>query len=494
MPTGLSVNRIVNVTINMSPLAAARRSFGVLCLAGDSDVIDGLERLRSYTGIDGVADDFGVASPEYKAALIYFSQKPTPKLLMIGRWIQADTAAILRGSAPETDLAVWTAIEDGAMDIEVDGVPAALSALDFSGAGSMAAVAAVISTALAGAGQSSAVCAWDGSDFVVTTGAKGTEAFLGYATAPAAGTDISSLTGLNEAKAYTPVPGYDAETPNECAIELADLSSEWYGLSFAAAATISDDEHLAVAAYIEAASPRRIYGTTITDVRVLSAVFTSDLGTRAKALGYSRTVIQYSSSNPYAVVSMIGRAFTVNFSGDSTTLTLKFKQEPGVQAEALKESQAAALKAKNVNVFVYYENGTAIVQEGVMASGVFFDEIHGLDWLENAAQTNVWNLLYQSKTKVPQTEGGMGRIKARISSVFKQAVTNGLLAPGVWNSDGFGELEEGDYLPDGYYIYSSRIDDQDQSEREQRIAPPIQCAVKLAGAVHFVDVTINVNR
>ncbi|MGE4191789.1 MAG: DUF3383 domain-containing protein [Pseudodesulfovibrio sp.] len=494
MSTGLSVNRIVNVAINMSPTAAPRRSFGVLCLAGDSDVIDGLERLRTYTDIDGVADDFGVAAPEYKAALIYFSQSPRPKTLIVARWIQDDTASILRGSDPVTDLAVWNAIEDGAMDIEVDGVPAQLSALNFSGAASLAAVAGVISTGLAGAGQSGATCAWDGSNFVITTVATGADAFLGYATAPAAGTDISSLTGLSQAKAYTPVPGYDAETPEECAVELADKSSQWYGLVFATTAAISDDEFLAVAAYIEAASPKRICGATITDERVLSAAFSTDLGTRAKVLGYSRTVIQYSSSNPYAVVSMVGRAFSVNFSGDSTTLTLKFKQEPGVAAETLKESQATVLKTKNVNVFVYYENGTAIVQEGVMANGYFFDEIHGLDWLENAVQTDVWNLFYQSKTKVPQTEKGVSRIKTRVAKVFDQAVDNGLIAPGVWNSDGFGELEEGDYLPDGYYIYSSRIDDQSQSEREQRIAPPVQCAVKLAGAVHFVDVTINVNR
>jgi hypothetical protein len=77
---------------------------------------------------------------------------------------------------------------------------------------------------------------------------------------------------------------------------------------------------------------------------------------------------------------------------------------------------------------------------------------------------------------------------------MKQGTTNGLIAPGVWNSDGFGQLREGDYLEDGYYIYSQPIVDQDQSEREQRKAPPIQAAVKLAGAIHSVDVAVDVNR
>ena len=82
----------------------------------------------------------------------------------------------------------------------------------------------------------------------------------------------------------------------------------------------------------------------------------------------------------------------------------------------------------------------------------------------------------------------------RIASVMEEGVNNGLVAPGVWNTDGFGQLQEGDYLSRGYYIYSQPIDDQPQSEREQRKAPPIQTAVKLAGAIHFAGVQINVNR
>lgn len=78
--------------------------------------------------------------------------------------------------------------------------------------------------------------------------------------------------------------------------------------------------------------------------------------------------------------------------------------------------------------------------------------------------------------------------------LLKEAVNNGLIAPGTWNADGFGLLERGDYLEKGYYVYVSPIADQPQSEREQRKLPVIQIAAKLAGAVHFVDVQIDVNR
>jgi hypothetical protein len=145
-------------------------------------------------------------------------------------------------------------------------------------------------------------------------------------------------------------------------------------------------------------------------------------------------------------------------------------------------------------VFVDYQNDTAIFQYGTMADGSFFDEVHGLDWLSNALQNALYNLLYTSKTKIPQTESGANQIINVANGVLSEAVNNGLVAPGTWNADGFGQLERGDFLDSGFYIYMQPMKDQDQSSREERVAPPMQIAVKLAGAVHTIDVIINVNR
>jgi hypothetical protein len=491
MARGLSVDRVVNVVVNLQPKAAPRRSFGILCLAGDTDVIDGKERLRNYTGLEAVAEDFGLSAPEYKAAVLYFGQSPRPKMLMVGRWMRAASAAILRGSDAVTDLASWVPITTGAMKLDVGGVLKSITGLDFSGQTTMNGVAAVISAKLAGNG---AACVWDGSRFVITSTGTGKTAALGYATAPATGVDISDMAGLTAAKAFAPIPGFDAETPTACALALADASGEWYGLSFAASVMPTVDESLAVAAFIEAASRSRMAGFTITDERCLSSTYTEDLGSRLKAKGYKRSLVQYSSDSPYAVASLLARAFTVNFAGSKTTLTLKFKQEPGVTFETLAESQAKALTAKNINMFVGYDNDTAIIEEGVVASGAYFDEIHGADWLQNAIQTNCWNVLYQSATKVPQTEGGVTQLINATAQALKQGVTNGLIAPGTWNADGFGHLAQGDYLPSGWYIYSTPLVDQAQSDREARKSPPIQCAVKYAGAIHSVDMLVSVNR
>ena len=129
-----------------------------------------------------------------------------------------------------------------------------------------------------------------------------------------------------------------------------------------------------------------------------------------------------------------------------------------------------------------------------MASGHFIDEIHGLAWLKDAVQNAVYNLLYQSKTKIPQTDAGQNQIVGVISGVMREALNNGLIAEGQWNADGFGQLERGQMLNNGFYIFTQPMALQDQSIREQRIAPPIQVAIKLAGAIQECDVIIDVNR
>lgn len=152
------------------------------------------------------------------------------------------------------------------------------------------------------------------------------------------------------------------------------------------------------------------------------------------------------------------------------------------------------MRGKNCNVFVNYNNDTAIIQEGVMCNGYFFDEVHGLDWLQNDLQTAVYNLLYTSQTKVPQTNAGINQIVTTLEARLDQAVANGLVAPGQWGGPAFGAITTGQFLTKGYYVYAAPVESQAQADREARKAPVIQIAVKLAGAVHFVDVIVNVNR
>ncbi|HBS7339937.1 TPA: DUF3383 domain-containing protein [Klebsiella pneumoniae] len=381
MAQGLPVSNVVNVDVIMSPVAATGRNFGALLILGTSTVIPVTERIRQYSAIEDIGDDFGVDSPEYEAATIFFSQSPKPTLVYIGRW--AKTLAEGEAGAVET-----------------------------------------------------------------------------------------LLQAVNACLQYT----------------------NWYGLAIADSADLVEADVISVAAAIEASSLSRILAVTTDDVNVLVAGNTDNIGYKLKAAGYGRTFWQYSSSSKYAAISAFGRAFTVNFTGNNTTITLKFKTEPGVTYETLTTAQAAAIDAINGNVYVYYANDTAIIQQGVMANGDFFDERHGLDWLQNYVQTNLYNLLYTSTTKIPQTDAGVTRLMTNVEASLDQAVNNGLIAPGVWNGGPIGQIESGDTLTKGYYVYADAVANQAQSDREARKSPVIQAAIKMAGAIHYGDVQINVVR
>lgn len=605
MAQGLAVSDVVNVTVSLSPVAAPTRNFGAGLLIGATDVIDVGERIRQYSNLSGVAQDFSTTDVEYKGAVKHFAQVPQPSILYIGRWARTATHATLRGgvlTTAEQALANFTAVTAGAFYFVLDGVPRSVTGLNFSAQTNLNGVASVLQTAVAALVASSTVV-WDADNgrFVIksgTTGASSTISFLSdptafgsiafavgnaanndvvtvngtavtfktsgatgnqvnigadnIATASAfaaflntstdtgiaaasyfalsgtvyvvydtpgtagnaftlaktggtnitlsgatlsggSGTSIASLLKGKSTQASIPANGVAAETLATAINALIDASGDWYAGELVEEG-VDTASIIAAANIIEAQGKKRVFGVTVTDTVAIDPSSTTDLAYLLDANNLGRTFAQYSQYEPQAIASFFGRASTVNFNGSNTTLTMKFKQEPGVRAETITETQAATLKAKHCNVFVNYDNDTAIIQEGVMADGTFFDERHGCDWLENAVQTAVWNLLYTSATKIPQTDEGTNLIIATIEAVLVQAVDNGLVAPGQWNAAGFGQLKQGDYLAKGFYTYAPPVSTQAQADREARISVPIQVAIKLAGAVHQVPVLISVNR
>ena len=186
-----------------------------------------------------------------------------------------------------------------------------------------------------------------------------------------------------------------------------------------------------------------------------------------------------------------GRAFSVNFSGSQTSQTMNLKTlvnvtpDGGIDQTAYTNAQTAG-----VDLYVSYEGDPATVSNG---GNSYFDVVYENMALKFNAQAAMYNALKTTNTKVPQTESGMAVLTNSLAQVFIQFVKNGVIAPGTWNSSQtFGDPEtfRTNISNQGWYIYHMPIAEQSQSEREQRIAPMIQAAVKRAGAIHEADVLI----
>ena len=385
----------------------------------------------------------------------------------------------------------WTGVTDGSFQISVDGGgPYNITGLDFKDCTNLNGVASIIDPAMSSSGCPCSMV-WDGAQFVFKTSASGRTVDISFLSAAGSGTDISEkLRGTINTGAHG-VHGAPAETALAAVVTLDDLfSARWYGL-FVPAALAEDS--MQIAAYCEGSDPPHYYACTTADPATLDRRSDQDLAYQLMNFGYNRTACQYSSTAWWAAISYMSRILTTQWGGTRSTMTLMYKREPGVPAEQLSTNEANIVQAKNCNVYVAYANEAELVQYGTSASGEYTDTIIGADAMAAAVQTALFNILYTTGFKIPQTDAGMGMLTNACTAACSDFVNNGYLAPGVWNAPAVGDLETGDLVTLGFYIFAPSMLLQSEADRAARRAPLITIAAKLAGAIHTVDCLIVVN-
>lgn len=501
MAIGLSVSRVIAVSLSLTSPGAQFANFNSLLIMGQSDVIDTQTRIMAFSSLAGVAALFGTTAPEYLAAQAYFSANPQPTQCYIGRWAQAATNGRFFGgalTAAQQLLSVFTAVASGGFKIQVDGGSLTnVAGINLSGAANLNAVATLINTALTSA-TIGATCTWTGSNFVFKSTTTGTTSKVKPLQAPTSGTDISTLLGCTAAfsGAYQ-VDGIAAESLVSAITALDGLSTFWFALNDDACTSAVDADRQAVAAYIEA-SPVHMYGFTTGAAAALTTVTQTDIGAVLQALGYQKTFVVYSSKSLYAACAAWGDMLTVNLSGTDTMITLAFKPMAGIAPELLTANQAAALDSKGYNYYATYQNGVSIINNGwcicssPTANQVFIDTMFGALALANQVQTSGFNALVAQK-KTPQTDSGTHLLVNALETAMGAFVTNGYLAGGTWTGSGFGQLATGDRMPKGYYIYQPPVSSQQAADRTARKSVPLQIAAKTAGAIHSANISLTVN-
>lgn len=499
MTAPLPIQRLIKISVSLQTLAASALNKQGMLVLGSSPVIDVKTRLRTYTDLEEVGLDFSNGDPEYLAAQAFFGQSPQPTELQIGRWAESATPGQLYGapfsaSQQATLLAALQAISTGSLTISIDGTPHNVTALNFSAITNLNGAASVIQTALA-ALEAGTTCVWNSNYgyFIITSPTTGVSSAISFATAEGSGVDVSGTLGLTAASsgAYT-VGGIAAETA-VAAVTLFDTQygTEWYGLFVCGAV---DADHEAIAAFISGTVNYHFYGVNTQEAAVLDPSSTTDIAYILAQGKYQRVAVQYSSSSLFAVVSLLGRILTTDYTESNSVINLMYQGEPTIVPEYLTETQIDALEAKNANVYVAYNNNTFIIEPGVTCAGppYYIDTILGVDALVIDLLTAIYNVLFGSGTKVPQTDAGMHLFVVAMDSVGTEYLNNGLLAPGLWTGSGFGALAQNSQMS-GFYVYAPPVASQPASNRANRISVPFQVAAKLAGAVNTVDVALTVN-
>jgi hypothetical protein len=487
----LSVDQVVSVDILVSALAPTARGFGTKLIMGKATVLPLYARVKEYASMTEVVVDFISSTEEYKAAAIHFGQSPRPTKVKIGRQFLAAQAGQLRGGVASAVVADYTGVTDGIFDISINGTNRVIDGVDLSAATTMANVASAIQTALQVA-LASTLCTWDATlkKFIITSPTTGVSSIVLPAVAgTGTGAQIGTLLALTVAAGARSVNGIAIETMADAWAAAAIFDPDFYFTTVTSAMSTQDKKDSM--AWTES-NVREFFYTT-NDANALTLNDTGNLGYYAKNLGYRRSFGEYNGSSPYAAESASARAGVVDFDQPNSTITLKFKQQPGVATDNLTSAQVAALKTYNLNYYTEI-GGVPVLAEAVMADGTFQDEVHGLDWFQAGLQNAIFALLTGTVTKIPQTDAGAAQIIQACNGFASKSRSNGLVAAGVWKGDGFGELKNGDYMPLGYYFSAGRVEDMSLSDKAARKSPPITGAIILSGAIHSVQVQVTVQR
>ena len=421
-----STKDIIEINISRETRGVSRQGFGTPFFLGLHANFP--ERVRSYTSIDGVAEDFNTESLEYEAAQRFFGQQLEPTIIKIGRQ-KVDTI----------DFAIDVA-NNATYTLTIDGTEVTfVSDAD--------ATAEEISAGLAAEHTSAGAT----GTLVDNTGS------LTFTPADTDSPDVQFTSNLN-ATFNTTESITDAITANRTA------DSDWY---FLTAYTHANQDIQDLAAYAETQTV--IYGTSYNGTDALDAQDETDPGSVLQGLNYSRTFIIYAEDpSQYPECAIIG----LQAPKDPGSTTWKFKTVTGVTASDLTTTQSLTLKGSKFDYGKGYNTieptgGRDIFAEGRVVNSEFIDIVRFSDFIEARMREEIYLTLVNSE-KVPYTDAGFALIEGKMRQVLNQGIDVG------------GLVDFNIIVPNPRALPTN--------SRINRVAEDFEFTATLAGATHFVEI------
>lgn len=482
------LNYTINVSLSALPQGLAEYNTNSIAIftnepAGFS------ENYRAYMTPTPVASDFGTNSLTNKMAQAIFS--PVPNFRTGGgvlyifpfNGIDATSGSLITKSL-SANLENFQSLSNGALNISIDGNVSTVTNLNFSAVKNLEDVVTVLQDA-----NLDVDIALNGESIEFTSRTTGTSSAIIIGTVSEADViDISGASYLDTAEASSEV-GTDASGETLAEAVQRAIQQVYFG-GVLTTQVVEDTTRLENAEAIQ--SLDCIYYDSLKSLSDIAS-----LGADIKSAGLSKTrTLAYSQEKgKEAIASYCSIAKSTNYKGSNTAKTMNLKTLTGIVGDK-GLSDTYVLSANSNGVDIYGNTGGISVVYSNDNNG-YTDDIENQLWLKKALEIAGFNYLRQTNTKIPQTEAGMTGLKNAYAQVCEQAIRNGVVGAGTWNSSvPFGDAEDftRNIEEKGYYIYSIPISQQSQTDREARKAPVVQIALKFSGAIHFSDVIVTVER
>jgi hypothetical protein len=495
-----SITNVINVALIPEGQLAGRDNMNLIAvLTSETGVITSAERYRMYQDAQSVELDWGTASVVTQYANTVFGTRPNAinfgGSLIVGlhraaaETVPASAATLKSIQHVETTLiSQLQTISDGSFSITVDGSPVAASALDFSSAIDLDDVAAILDTAITGATVSV-----NNGYFTVTSSTTGATSLMAFMVPGASGTFVGGILGMSDGSGATLTQGA-ASTVLPIETKVESLSALKAKINFKGACftdLMLDAEVPAVAAWAQA-NQTLVYnvftGQTYLAVDPSNPVWQVKLSSQTSfRMLYSKT------GNRLMAASYMARTHTVNFNAENSAITMNLK-ELNVPAESMDgQTEINAAKRVGLDIYVTIKDTPVVLTSG---ANDYVDNVYNIIAFIDAIQTDMFNLLKGTGTKIAQTTRGTNQITGQAEKTTRGFVRAGVFAPGTWSSpDSFGNFDTFNRNIEqfGFYWLIGLLKDQPQADRQARKSPVLQGAVKNAGAIHSVDIIINFN-
>ncbi|UHS65430.1 hypothetical protein HP1_38 [Citrobacter phage vB_CbrM_HP1] len=401
-------NPIVNVDITLNTAGTTREGFGLPLFLASTDNFE--ERVRGYTSLTEVAEDFDENSAAYKAAKQLWSQTPKVTQLYIGRRAMQYTVSIPDEVTESTDYSLtvavgggvsqpfqYTAQSDDTAEVvltqfktQIEANPALKDNVTVSVSGSAGSATIIITKA----GE---------NDFVkVTTTAQTLS--------------ISATTADSASVALAAIETY---------------STDWYFI-----ATEDRTSQFVTAMASEIQARRKIFFTASNDVKALQGTelaSATDVPAQLAKSKYTRTVCLWHHTASFDYPEMAYIAYGAPY--DAGSIAWGNAQLTGVAASMqpankrpLTSIQKSALDARSCN-FIDLDGGVPVVRRGITSGGEWIDIIRGVDWLESDLKTSLRDLLINQKGgKITYDDTGITRVRQVIETSLQRAVNRNFLS------------------------------------------------------------------
>ena len=499
MSNNASITNVVNVAlIPEGQLAGFINMNLITVFTSEPGVIASAERFRTYRDAAAVAADWGSASAVTEYANTVFGTKPNAinfggSLIValhraVAENVAATSATLVSAQMVEaTVISTLQTISDGSFTIDVGITPVVATGLDFTSTTDLDGVATIIDTAIAGA-----TVAHENGFLTVTNTLTGVTSTLTAFEAHTTGTFIGEILSLSAGSGSTLTQGAAAVVlPIETKVE--SLTATKALINFKGSCFIDlvlDAEVDDIAAWAQA-NQSIVYnvfsGSSYLVVDPANPVWAVKLASQTSFRSlYSK------SGNRKLAASYMARTHTVNFNAENSAITMNLKTL-SVPAESYSQTEIDAAKRVGLDLYTTIKDVPVVLTSPANDS---VDNVYNLIAYIDAIQTENFNLLKATGTKIPQTTKGVNQLVAANEKATRRFVRAGVFAPGTWSSpDSFGNIDTFNRNIEqfGFYVLAGLLKDQPQNDRQARKSPVVEIAVKNAGALHSAEIVIRFN-